>query len=140
MQRNIILTSHAPKIGTMSATPSADDYMSRLVKLVPAEIISVYLFAFNLIKGNSKTPADGSETLQWIIFGIMLVATPIYLKKILKMESNAQVVLCTFSFLLWVFAMGGPLDGVALIGVYTVNFVGGLLVPIYTLFIPAAYK
>ena len=115
-----------------------DQYVSQITKLIPAEIISVYLLVFNLIKGNHENPGHNNE-LQWIVFGLILLLTPFYLKNIAKIISAKQIVFCTISFVFWAFSIGGPLEGQTICG-YSVQFLCSVLLPIYTLFIPLLYS
>ena len=121
-----------------TATVEQDNYMSRLVKLVPAEIITAYLFLFNQIKGNGYN-ADNNPTLQWIVFALVLTVTPFYLYKVAGIRLVSQIVICTVSFVVWVVCIGGPLDGRTL-GGYPPQFIGSLILPVYTLVIPWFYK
>lgn len=136
MSRNIITRG---QFRTMDDKPTSEDdkYISKIIKLVPAEIISVYLAVFNLIESSTQQPA-GSKNLQWIVFLLIVAITPFYLKKVAKITSTRQVLFCTFSFVVWVLSMGGPLKD-ELIGGYTMQFLGAIFLPIYTLIIPLVY-
>lgn len=114
-----------------------DPYVSKIIKLIPADIISVYLAVFNIIKSSTQNQGNNIN-LQWIVFILILLITPFYLKKVAKIETLQQIVFCTLSFVVWVFSLGGPLDGVS-IGGYTAQFLGAILLPIYTLLIPLIY-
>lgn len=57
------------------APPKEDPYVSKVIKLVPVEIITVYSAVFNIIKSNTQN-AEGNATLQWIIFAVIFVITP----------------------------------------------------------------
>lgn len=136
MSRNIITRG---QFRTMDdkLTSEDDKYISKIIKLVPAEIISVYLAVFNLIESSTQQPA-GSKNLQWIVFLLIVAITPFYLKKVAKITSTRQILFCTFSFVVWVLSMGGPLKD-ELIGGYTMQFLGAIFLPIYTLIIPLVY-
>jgi len=135
MSRSIISKK---TIYALGETPKEDPYVSKIIKLIPADIISVYLAIFNIIKSNNQNP-DGNPTLQWIVFGLMIIITPFYLKKVALINTTKQIVFCTVSFAVWVFSMGGPLDGQIIIG-YTAQFLGAVFLPIYTLLIPLLYN
>lgn len=135
MSRNIISKS---QIGLQvnQTTNQKDEYISKIIKLVPAEIISVYLAVFNLIESTGNEA--GNRNLQWIVFLLIAAITPFYLKKIGRITGTWQILFCTFSFMVWVLSMGGPLKDV-LIGGYTIQFLGAVFLPIYTLIIPIVY-
>jgi hypothetical protein len=137
MSRNIITKGLITTLGA-EETSKEDPYVSKIIKLIPADIISVYLAVFNIVKSNSQN-ADGNSTLQWIVFGLILVITPFYLKKVAQINTSKQIMFCTISFIVWVFSLGGPLDGVD-IGGYTAQFLGAVFLPIYTLLIPLLYQ
>ena len=139
MSRQIISKSYRPLIAAQIGTGEfkEDPYLSKLIKLVPMEIISVYLTVFNLIKTNAQNPDN--NILQWIVFSAVALITPLYLIKIAKITSLIQITLCFFSFCIWVFTIGGPLDGKIIAG-YSPQFLGAIILPIYTLIIPMLYK
>jgi len=134
MSRNIITKKGISALQTQEEDP----YVSKIIKLIPADIISVYLAVFNIIKSSDKNP-EANQTLQWIVFGLILVITPFYLKKFAKIDTTRQIIFCTLSFVVWVFSLGGPLDGVLIAGKYTAQFLGAVFLPIYTLAIPLVY-
>lgn len=80
------------------------DYLERLVKLIPSEVISLYLVGKGVIEGES------SLLLAWTVFcliGVMLIrlygtADP---EKNLKPQLSAVFVSC-ISYLIWIYSMG----------------------------------
>ncbi len=124
-------------LNTQSVNQETDPYTSKIIKLIPADIIGVYLGVFNIIKSSSENQGN-NRTLQWIVFGLILLITPFYLKKVAGVISTRQIVFSTISFVVWAFSLGGPLDGED-IGGYTIQFLGALFLPIYTLVIPLFY-
>ena len=119
-------------------TPKEDLYFSKIIKLIPADIISVYFAVFNLIKGNNQHP-EHNQIMQLIVFGLFFLITPFYLKKIAKIISLKQIVYCMIAFVLWVFSLGGPVDGQTIAG-YSTQFLGAVFLPVYTLLIPFVYN
>jgi len=129
-----MVTSFPPGLFTVKEDP----WYSTIVKLIPAEIISVYFAVFNLIRGNKQLP-DNNDVLQLIIFGIFLLITPVYLKKVAKIESAKQIVYCFIAFIFWVLSLGGPVDGVTIAG-YSTKFLGSVILPVFTLLAPFIYQ
>lgn len=125
-------------ISALGDTQKEDPYVSKIIKLIPSDIISVYLAVFNIIKSTNQN-AEGNSTLQWIVFFLILLITPFYLKKVAQIKTTKQIIFCTVSFVVWVFSLGGPLDGQNIAG-YTAQFLGAVFLPIYTLFIPLFYS
>lgn len=125
-----ILASEAPPIGiTIKQQP--DDYTDRLLKFVPVEVISVYIFVYGLI-----TSAQASQNLKiqllWIVFVVMAIGTGIYLLKVQNVYKKTQITVSIISFIIWVFATGG--GPFAYMSWYQPIF-GQVLLPIYTFFV-----
>jgi hypothetical protein len=137
MPRQIITRKAA--ISVQAASSQEDPYVNKLLKLIPADIIAVYLTVFNLIQAYQRSDGGSNDTFQWIVFGIILVITPFYLRLIAKVESMLQIVFCVISFCIWVFSIGGPATGKEL-GGYSIQFIASIILPIYTLFIPFVYE
>jgi hypothetical protein len=138
MSRNILTQRTMSALEPGQPALKADQYFSEIIKLIPADIISVYLAVFNILKSNRQNP-DNNHVLQLIVFGVFILITPFYLKKIAKIISTKQIVYCMIAFILWVFSLGGPVEGQMIAG-YSTQFLGAVLLPIYTLFIPFIYN
>ena len=107
----------APKIDTT-------EYLQKLVKLIPAEIIALYLTIAAFV------PKEA--VVQFIVAGICFVLTPVYLIQVSKIKSVLQTVMSTIAFAVWVFATGGPF---ATLAWYQAWMPGSLLV-LFTLVAP----
>ena len=118
-------------------TIKEDPWYSTIVKLIPGEIISVYFALFNMVRINKEQPAK-NDLLQLIIFGIFLIICPLYLRKIAKIKSIKQIIYCSIAFIIWVLSFGGPVEGLQT-GGYSVQFLGSLILPLYTLVAPLVY-
>jgi hypothetical protein len=138
MSRSIITKRTISVSDPGQFTPKEDPYFSRIIKLIPADIISVYLAVFNLIKNDTQNP-DHNNLFQLIIFGIFLLITPFYLKKAAKIIPTKQIVYCVIAFILWVLSLGGPVVGLKLAG-YSTQFLGSVFLPVYTLLVPFIYN
>jgi hypothetical protein len=95
-------TPPAPPAGT----PTADDYWNRLLKYIPIEVIGVYLAASDAVA--SVTGHTKRETVLWIIFGVVLAVTPIYLRNVVGIVRPRQLIISAVAFAVWAFALGGP--------------------------------
>ena len=93
---------------TTSSPAVNDDYLDRLVKYIPAEVVALYLGATNVVP--LKDPSHW--TALWIIAGLCAVCTPIYMyvatKEGCKPTLWSQILISSIAFLVWVFAIGGP--------------------------------
>lgn len=112
-----------------------NDYKDRLVKLIPSEIITAYVTLKGLITG-PEVPGD-KALLLWIVFGILVVMNPLYLFYITGVRKAGQIIFSSFAFVLWVMVIGGTFTSV--LG-FPSEYIGSILLVIYTLFIPFVYK
>lgn len=109
-----------------------DDFKTKLVKCIPAEIVA----AFVTVDGIIRTAAQPLTIIYWIIFIILLILTPLYTLRVTtepgKPPAKIQTLVSTISFIVWVFALGGPFGYLS----WYKPLYGALLLPIYTVAIP----
>lgn len=90
------------------ALPTADDYIDRLMKFVPVEIVGLY----TIIEVNLKSLFEGQYFGPWLlgllIFG--LIATFFYVRFYLKIVRWTQILITELGFTVWVFTIGGWFD------------------------------
>ena len=115
---------------------SADDYLSRVLKHIPSEIVMAYV-AIDGILRTSYNPSIWSErqtlqTLLWVALAILTVLTPLWLLRVMRVRQPSQLFISTLSVPVWLFALGGPF---ALLDWYEPAF-GAIVLPLYTLIIP----
>jgi len=108
MGREIRLRYETGISGQIPAAAGTDDYKDKLLKLIPAEIIGAYLTLKSII--DSAAITEGTELIQWIVFALLLVLTPVTYIVIYKVKIFKQVAVTTFAFIIWVFTIGGPFD------------------------------
>lgn len=106
----------------------ADEYSDRLIKLIPSEVISVYLFVSGILSSNNQIPQATFKWLQWGIFIFLLLMTPVYLWQAQRVNRMQQLLISTLSFIVWVFTLGGPFTQ---FGWYLPVY-GAILLPLYT--------
>jgi len=118
-----------------------DPYQSKLLKLIPSEIVGVYLTIFGIIKSTygEITLPETSGIITWIVFGILLVLTPLYLKFVMKVSKGMQIALTTVGFVIWVLTIGGPFSTLETGDSKLIPLLGAIVLPIYTLFIPFVF-
>ncbi len=113
-------------------TPEADSYFTKLLKYIPAEIISGYV----AIDAIFKSIDDVSDTFQWIVVAALTVLTALYILRLTneptKPPAISQVLISTVAFVVWVFALGGPF---ATMDWYQYYY-GAILLVMYTLSVP----
>ncbi len=113
MPRAIIAASRAtPQTATRGvpdgdapAPVDVDGYADKLVKLIPAEVISLYL-SMSLILTNSKDTVHISVPA--IVYGFCAFATWFYMRFTLKVTDWRQLLVTVLAFLVWGFAFSEP--------------------------------
>ena len=106
------------------------DYKSKLLKLIPSEIVAAYLVIEGIIPDESKYLG----TL--VLSAILLILVPFYLKKIYHVRRLGQHIFVMAAFLIWVYSLGGPF-------IYWniwEAWIGSSLLILYTLTIPLFYR
>ena len=139
---------------TMTAMKTGDTipktYLERLVALVPAEVISLYLALVNFAAG-SPAPAEGIENAQghWLAFlGLVLVIfVRIMGTRVVFPDADGRqtwdiewplVFISALSFIIWVYATGGSfITGDREI---VSPFVIGVAVAVWTFLVPYLYR
>jgi hypothetical protein len=123
------VTANAPNL-------PADRYKDRIIKLIPGEVVAVYLFLSGLIASTdpAKIPQDKLLT---IVFLILLALTWPYLSRIAGVSNRTQVAISTVAFAVWVFSLGGPFPYLmGLVGWKYQPIYGGIILPLYTFAVP----
>lgn len=110
------------------AGTQADDYTSKLVKYIPSEVVALYIALGSILGTSDKAGAS----LYWVVFGVCLVGTGLYLWRVTNVTKVTQIVISVVAFFVWAFALGGPFE---LLSWYDPIY-GALLLPIYTFFVP----
>lgn len=99
-------TSRGSADGTVTV-PTADDYLSKLLKQVPLEIIGAYLVLEGFINtGLMNQPV----ALQWVLavlFFLGVVASYFFTRRVLHVRRQSQLLTTCASFCIWVYAVGG---------------------------------
>jgi hypothetical protein len=110
-------------------------YLERLLKMIPAEVVSLYLV------GSGVIPTDQHIALViWAIVGLVGViliraygtADPEHDKP----TDWVHVAISSVGFAIWVYSLGGPFAAFNL----HIPYVGSLLVLAWTFFVPIFYK
>jgi hypothetical protein len=114
----------------------ADNYMSRVLKYIPSEIVVAYISMDGILRTcyNPNVWADRQmlSKLLWIISAILTVLTPLWLWRVMRVRRLSQLFISTISVPVWLFALGGPF---ALLDWYR-PALGAIALPLYTLILP----
>lgn len=100
-----------------AAESESDKALGRLVKYIPAEIISGYMLLSGIIAGASDASTK-RQPAAWVLFWFGVILTPLYLWKVGKPDGVQwwHLPISTVSFVVWAYALGGPFEGVNLFG------------------------
>jgi hypothetical protein len=89
---------------------SVDDYLGRMAKYIPAEIVGLYLATAGMVP--ARPNGHPYCTALWIVFAINFTLVPFYFWFATTRDSQkpllAQIVFASVAFPVWVFAIGGP--------------------------------
>lgn len=130
-----------PGATASSADSTSDNYTDKIVKLLPAEIVAAYIAIASLI--DSVNTEQVIDAIHWGAFGVLLVCTPFYIKKITSKPLQArtdQIIICTISFILWAFAFGGPFATFEWYDTSLGDVIKGVLLILWTVVSPLLVK
>jgi hypothetical protein len=85
---------------------SADDYLTKLVKYVPIEILGAYLFLAGVIDSNVSNKHDHAIWLGVLLIGILVLSIP-YDFRVLNVVRWQQIAVSVVAIAVYVFAVGG---------------------------------
>ena len=115
---------------------AGDNYLSRVLKHIPSEIVMAYVSIEGVLKSsyNVKVPQQRETlmTLLWIVLVALTLLTPLWLWRVMRVKRFSQLFISTLSVPVWLFALGGPF---ALQDWYQPAF-GAIILPLYTLVVP----
>ena len=114
----------------------SDDYLSRVLKYIPSEIVMAYIAIEGVLR-TSYNPAVWAERQMLLklslgVAATLTIITPFWLYRVMRVRRGTQILLSTLSVPVWLFAMGGPF---ALLDWYEPAF-GAIVLPLYTLIVP----
>lgn len=96
----------APAAAGGVAVPSEDDYLTKVVKYVPVEVLAAYLFMAGVIDSNVTNKHDHAIWLGGLLIGILLLTIP-YDLRVLNIVRWSQVAMSIVGIAVYVFAVGG---------------------------------
>ena len=135
LQTTTAVETSAPSSTATVTTADTDDYISRLIKYIPTEIVTLYLLVDGILKSFTSSPL-----VNWIIFFLLLALTPFYIWRMTRETSKTtawdQIIVSFVSFTLWVYVIGGPF---ASLSWYAPQY-GSIFMAIFTVFVPLIRK
>ncbi len=120
-----------------ASNPEQDlkDYLERLLKMIPAEVIGLYLVGSGLI------PKD--QPIGLMIWSIVCLFAVVIIRAVGTADpkqgiptSWTQVLISSVAFVIWLYGMGGPFISY---GIH-VPYIGSLMVLAWSFFVPYIYR
>ena len=106
MDRSIHMNTpaDAPRNAAAAATtaPPPDDFLSRLVKLVPSEIIAEFLLLDTSLQEIEEVSTR--RYVSWSVIAILTILTFFYLKVLSKVTNLLQLCVSSLAFAVWALA------------------------------------
>jgi hypothetical protein len=96
--------SNSDALTQLPAGTQADDYTSKLVKYIPSEVVALYIALGSILGSSDKS----DSSLYWVIFGVCLVGTGLYLWRVTNVTKVTQIVISVVAFFVLAIALGGP--------------------------------
>jgi hypothetical protein len=95
------------KAAVLSGGGTQEDYLGRVVKYIPAEIVTLYVSAIGIVPDTNLN----RNTFLWGIFAFCAVGTPVFMSLVTRDANKkpllTQVILATVAFPIWAYALGG---------------------------------
>jgi hypothetical protein len=88
------------------SVPSADDYLTKVVKYVPVEVLAAYLFMAGVIDSNVTNKHDHAIWLGGLLIGVLVLTIP-YDLQVLNVVRWTQIAASIVGIAVYVFALGG---------------------------------
>jgi hypothetical protein len=90
-----------------AAAPQTDSYSDIVMKLIPAEVVGVYLSMVAILRNSSDEVAG---FVPWLVVVFGMAATYIYLRFTLKVTDIRQLLVTVGAFCVWAYAIGLPVE------------------------------
>lgn len=109
-----------------------DGYFGRLLKYIPAEVVGLYLAAQGIVR---SAEGEGATAALWVTFVVCLILTPLYLRRN-NVRRLPELTVSTIAFPVWVFAIGGPFEDLAIYRPWIASLVLLLYASVAALMVP----
>jgi hypothetical protein len=100
------LAAAAPAAPGGVTIPTQDDYLTKLLKYVPIEVLGAYLFMAGVIDSNVTNSHDHAVWLGGLLIGVLVLTIP-YDRVVLKVVRATQIAMSVVGLAVYVFAVGG---------------------------------
>lgn len=115
-------------------TSNVDNYLEKITKLIPSEILGVWITIKTMVEGNESIPEN---RILWGIFIFCLILTFAYIRllprELEKKPTVKQGIISVGAFMVWAIAIGGkPFISIS----WYHPIYGSILMVLYTVVIP----
>ena len=127
------------KLGAVAAAAppvppiTEDKYKDRLLKYIPADVIAIYLSLQGFVA--MLQPPAPIRVLHWAVFGLILVVSIPWQRRVAKIGKWPQIWIGTGAFLVWAVTVGEPFTA-ATLGSWYQSAYGAMILALYTFLIP----
>lgn len=132
MIRQVITPTTATFSGE-TGTQQVDVYLEKLLKLIPAESVAVYMTLDGVLR--SAVEGDQLRIWLWIVFAVVLVGNVFYLRRT-NVKAPLQYVIMELAFVVWVISLGGPFS----LYEWYQPFIGSITLVLFTFVVAPFYK
>jgi hypothetical protein len=112
------------------AKPRKDDYQQILFKLIPTDVITLYMTVSEFV----HSAKDGSVVGQWVVLGLGFIALQAALW-LTEVADKWQYALSSVAFILWAGVLGGPFATLKL-----PSYTFGVATAFFTFLVPLILK
>jgi hypothetical protein len=116
------------------------DYLARLMKMIPAEVIGLYLVGDGIIVSSAP-----NQEIPLIIWAVICIIAVIAVRIYGTTDPDAvhtvdwiHVAISAVAFVIWIYTLGGPGDPFKA-PIYQ-PWIGSILVLVWTFFVPMFYR
>lgn len=105
------LVQAVPQVQPAGSEVKGDDYLSRVAKYIPGEIVATYLSLIGIMK--TVDPHDEAKIpALWVIFIVCFLLTPAYFWKMTEQghPKLRHILISSGAFLVWAYALGGVFE------------------------------
>jgi hypothetical protein len=115
-----------------------DGYKDKVLKLIPAETVALYVSLQGVLVSALSDPARAQQlqVWEWAIFLIMMALNALYLLRVQHVTDWKQHAIVAAAFIVWAFTLGGPFESLP----FYEPFMGSVTLALFTFVVPMFYR
>lgn len=96
------------KAGVTKQPPLREDTISdKIIKYIPVEIVSIYVFLQKAVETSAKKPSDVTIL---VTIGVLFIANIAFMVLAQKVRRFSQVCISSIALLIWIYSLGEPVS------------------------------